>query len=242
MRPHKPLRGLIVMKPETTAAAAMTLLDNTDTEEAHILAVLRKRSLASTAIEAIARHERWNQRYAVKAAIVNHPKTPKTLALRVLSLLYWKELLRVSCNYRLPMPLRTAAENRLADRLPQLELGEKISLARTAPRRIVLLLCKEANARVLEALLANPRLRESEVIGLAENQKALPEVLRVVAQAERWVTRRSIKLAIVKNPQTPVHSALKLLATLPRQTLVQLLERSELPPPVSITAERIISK
>lgn len=226
--------------PETTAAA-MALLDNPDTEEAHILAVMRKRNLASLTIEAIARHERWNQRYALKAAIVNHPKTPKTLALRVLSLLYWKELLRVSGNYRLPMRLRTAAENLLADRLPQLELGEKISLARTAPRRVVLLLSKEANARVLEALLANPRLRESEVIGLAENQKTPPDVLRVVAEADRWITRRPIKLAIVKNSQTPVHSALKLLATLPRRTLVQLLERHELPALISIKAERIIS-
>ncbi len=232
----------ISLGSETTLAEAMALLGNRDTEEAHILAVMRKRNLASAALEAIARHERWNQRYAVKAAIVNHPNTPRTLALRILNLLYWKELLRVSVNYRLPMPLRTAAENLLAGRLPQLELGEKISLARSAPRRVVLLLSKEANARVMEALLTNPRLRESEVVGLAENQKTPADVLRVVAAAERWVTRHPIKLAIVKNPRTPVHSALKLLATLPRQSLVQLLESHDLPPVIFIRAERMISK
>ena len=128
--------------PTASPERATELLDHPDTEEAHLLGVLRKRDLPSAFLEALARHERWNGRHVIRAAIVNHPKTPKTLALRLLNQLFWKELLKVANNFRLPMPIRAAAEKYLRNRLAELELGERITMARTATairaRRITL--------------------------------------------------------------------------------------------------------
>ena len=42
--------------PGTTTDETTELLDHPEAEEAHVLAVLRKRNLATAAIEAIARH------------------------------------------------------------------------------------------------------------------------------------------------------------------------------------------
>jgi hypothetical protein len=220
----------------------MGLLDHPETEEAHVLAILRKRNLASTVTEAVARHERWGARYGVKAAVVNNPKTPKTLALRLVGALYWKELLRVTGNFQLSMPLRVAAENHLVERLAKLELGEKISLARSAPSRVISVLIAEAQPRVVEALLTNPRLREMEVLMVAENSKAPPETLRVIARSERWASRYPVKLALVKNPRTPVHTALGLLSSLPRQVVAKLMDWPDLPRVVYLGAERILKE
>ncbi|MGH9463325.1 MAG: hypothetical protein ACRD1X_19135 [Vicinamibacteria bacterium] len=224
-----------------TPEQARELLDHGDTGEAHLLAVLRKRDLASSFLEAIARHERWNGRHVIKVAIVNHPKTPKTLALRLLNQLFWKELLKVANNFRLPMPVRATAEKYIRDRLSELELGERITLARTATAGLIPGLVGERNALVIAALLNNPRLREVQVLALVEDPASPSEVLRVVGESERWASRPAVRLAVVRNSRTPVHTALKALLSLPRPTIKKLLASEGIPPVIRLRAERILS-
>ena len=150
--------------------------------------------------------------------------------------------MKVSVNFRLPMPIRVAAERHLLDRLPKLELGERITLARVAPSGVVSVLVTQNNERVIEALMTNPRLRESEVHGLTENKKASPGVLRVVAESPRWASRPAVRLALVQNGRTPVHTALRLLSPMPRDTLLRWLARYEFPTVIRLGAERILNK
>ena len=182
---------------------AREFLEHDETEEAHLLAVLRKRDLPSSLLEAIARHERWNGRRRIKVAVVNHAKTPKTLALRLLNQLFWKELLKVANNFHLPMPVRSTAEKYLRDRLTELELGERITLARTATAGLIPGLVADKNARVIAALLGNPRLREVQVLALVENPASPSEVLRVVGESDRWASRPAVRLAVVTNGEDP---------------------------------------
>ena len=225
-----------------SAEQAAALLEHPQTEEVHVLAVLRKRDLPSAVIETIARDERWNSRHIIKTAIVNHVKTPRTLALRLVNQLFWKELLKVANNFRLPMPVRTAAEKYLRDRLSELELGERVTLARTATAGLLPGLIADRNARVIGALLNNPRLREVQVLQIAGGPRTTPEVLRVVADSERWASRPAVRTAVVKNKKTPVHTALRALASLPPSEVAKLVDRGELPPVIRVGAERILSK
>ena len=225
----------------TTREEMAELLAHPGTEEAHLIAVLRKRDLAAAAIEAIARNERWGHRHALRAAVVNHPKTPRTLALRLLSPLFWHQLLEVTRNIRVAMPIRLAAEKHLRDRLPELELGERISLARSAPPGLVPVLIEDEHPRVVEALLLNPRLREVEVLKLVENRQTSPEVLRGVAWNHRWSSRLPIKIALVRHPRTPVHLSLRLVSELPRRTIAELVSKRQLPQVIQVGAERILA-
>lgn len=227
--------------PHSVGSDAAPLLDHNEADEAHILALLRKRELAAPVIEAVARHDRWNKRHTVRAAIVNHMKTPRTLSLRLLTLLFWREQLRVATNIRLPMPLRVAAESRLKERLPELELGEKISVAQAAPSGLISALAEENHARVIQSLLRNPRLREQVVVTLAKRKTTSGEVLRVVAQSERWIVRPTVRTAVVAHRNTPVHVALTLLGRMPRRVLVSLVNAGELPPVVAIRARKLLS-
>lgn len=226
--------------PHATADVVAPLLDHPETDESHLLRLLRKRELSSSVIEALARHDRWGRRHIVRAAVVNHPKTPRTLALRLLSLLFWKEQLKVATNMRLATPLRVAAENRLKERLPELEVGEKITMARSVPPSLVAALANEPEARLIHALLQNPRAREVDVVGIVARESTPPPVLRVVASSERWVSRPTVKLGLVRHRNTPVHVALSLLEKIPRRDLKKLVAANELPRVVALRAQRIL--
>ncbi len=227
--------------PHSTPEDVAPLLDHPETDEAHLLRLLRKRELPSSVIEAIARHERWDGRHLIRAAIVLHAKTPRTLSLRLLSLLLWRDQLRVATDMRLQMPLRAAAESRLRERLRELELGEKISLARTAPAGLLPVLASDESHRVIAAVLTNPRLLEADVAAIVRREKTPVEVLRVVASSERWISRPSIRDGVLTHPRTPVHSALKVLAAMPAPEIRKLLAEKPLPPVVRFGAERILS-
>ena len=227
--------------PHSVGRDAAPLLDHAEADEAHILALLRKRELATPVIEAVARHDRWNKRQVVRGAIVSHMKTPRTLALRMLSLLLWREQLRVATNIRLAMPLRVAAESRLKERLPELELGEKISIAHSAPPGLIPALAACNHERIVQSLLRNPRMSEQEVVALVKRETTSAPVLRVVAQSERWVVRPSVRTGIVSHRNTPVHVALTLVSRMPRRTLVALVKNNELRPVVAIHARKILS-
>jgi hypothetical protein len=227
--------------PHSTVEDLVPLLDHPETEEAHLLRLFRKRELPSAIIEAIARHERWDGPHSIRAAIVLHAKTPRTLALRLLSLLRWRDQLRVATEIRLAAPLRFAAESRLRERLSELELGEKVSIARTAPAGLLSVLAGDESHRVIASLLSNPRLPEADVLSITRRETTTAEVLRVLAASERWIARPSIRMSLLLHPRTPVHSALKLLSGLTPPELRGLLHKSGLPAVVRFRVERILS-
>jgi hypothetical protein len=229
------------MGPTTTGPQAEALLERTDMEEVHLLAVLRKRALAAAVIEAIARRERWMERQAIKVAIVSHPKTPRTLALRQLSWLFWGHLLKVTNNPQVAMPIRIAAERLLRERLLDLEPGERTTLARSAPPGLIKPLLEDEDPRVIGSLLQNPFLPEVEVLTLVESEKTAPEVLRLVAESSRWGSRYQVLLGLVKNRRTPTHSALRILASLPRPLVAEIIARHPLPRLLQLGAERILA-
>jgi len=227
--------------PHSTPEDVAPLLDPPETDEAHLLRLLRKRELSSSVIETVARHPRWDGRHPIRAAVVLHAKTPRTLSLRLLSLLLWRDQLRVATDMRLQMPLRAAAESRLRERLAELELGEKISLARSAPPGLLSVLAADESHRVVGALLSNPRLLEPDVVAIVRREKTPVEVLRVVAASERWISRPAVRVGVLCHPRTPVHSALKILARLSAPEIRKLLAEKPLPPVVRFGAERILS-
>jgi hypothetical protein len=228
--------------PHSTVVELEPLLDDPECDESHLLRLMRKRELPAALIEAVARHERWSGRHVVRAAIVMHQKTPRTLALRLLGLLLWRDQLRVATNLRLAAPLRIAAEGRLKERYPELELGEKISLARTAPTGLVPLLGAENDARVITALLQNPRLVERDVVEIVRRDGASADVLRAVSQSERFMVRPEIRTGVLRHRSTPVHVALTLLARLPRNELRKLASSRQLPRIVKLSVDRMLGE
>ena len=102
---------------------------------------------------------------------------------------------------------------------PKEPVGHRISLARRPIRRLLERLLFDPDARVIRAILGNPRLTEGDVVALAASRRASAEVLEVIARDSRWITQYPVRLALANNPSAPAHLIVSLLPYLLRQDL-----------------------
>jgi hypothetical protein len=114
---------------------------------------------------------------------------------------------------------RADAEEDDAVPRPKEPVGYRISLARRPIRRLLDRLLFDPDARVIRNVLGNPRLIEADVVALAASRRASAEVLEVIAQDSRWITRYPVRLALASNPAAPAHLVVSLLPYLFRQDL-----------------------
>jgi hypothetical protein len=194
-------------------------LSNPAITEDHLIALLRNPVLTEQIVVEIADRYDWIASYSIQFAIVNCRKSPYTLAMRLLPALFWNDLLKTSLNYRLNPRIRRVAENYLQEKISNITLGEKISIARTGPRSIIKLMKTEKDPRVISALLRNSHLLEDDVLSLVNNQMTSPAILRTIGQDYKWNVRYAIQLALVRNQHTPLAITLSFLSKLQQPDL-----------------------
>jgi ubiquinone/menaquinone biosynthesis C-methylase UbiE len=95
--------------------------------------------------------------------------------------------------------------------LMDITLGEKRSLAKGLSKDTLDRLLYDEDPVVIGNLLRNPRLTELEVLKTASRRPVKPEILKVVFESEKWISRYVVKRALVLNPCTPTGIALGLL-------------------------------
>ncbi len=115
-----------------------------------------------------------------------------------------------------------ALSDRETVRRPKEPIGFRISLARQPIAKVLERFLFDPDARVVRAVLRNPRLIEADVVKLAASRRTAAEVLEVIAQDHRWIARYSVKVALANNPTTPLRVVLGLLPYLLRQDLQAL--------------------
>jgi hypothetical protein len=155
----------------------------------------------------------------VRRDIVRCRATPEMLALRLLAGLYWADLMAIGLDTHLHPRLRRAADQHLMARLQGLAVGEKVSLARRASPAVLAQLRNDPTPRVIAALLDNPRLTEGTLAPLAHGERTPAPILELLAADRRWGVRYPLRLALARNPRTPVATALRLLSGLHKPDL-----------------------
>lgn len=148
-----------------------------------------------------------------------HPLTPRSEALRFVGGLYWADLVRVGIDTRVHPLVRRSADLRLLERLPGLAVGEKMAVARRASPAVLAVLRNDPTPRVVAALLENPRLTEGTLLPLLASEQASPLALAVIAGSPRWSSRYPLRLALCRNPKTPLAAVLAHLPHLLRRDL-----------------------
>jgi len=182
-------------------------------DEQVLVAVLR-RAVPVAALEEIASLRPWSERPRVLARVVLNPRAPHTLALRLVPALYWRDLADVAATARLSGAVRARAEARLGDGLREMRLGDRVTLARLATPALLPALVADANGRVTESALLNPRLREEDLVTAVRRDDVPPALLRAVADSPRWVASYAVRLALVLQPRTPLAEALAQISSL----------------------------
>ena len=204
----------------------------------HLQAMLRSRSMNAELIRRIARSPVWTKFNRVRRAVVLHPKTPRPLAMNFLPTLRWADLLQVSGMPALAVTLRAGALKILGLRLPELSLGEKVTLARAAPPPLLALLLRETSAEVVRAALENRHAQPEDVAPLLEDGSTAPAVLRAIAESPRFGGREDLRFAVAAHPRTPPPVALRLLGRMEPPDLARLLAEPEIPLLIRVAATR----
>ena len=213
------------------------LLEHPSAHERHILKILLRTDLSGDFLGIVAR-SRWVRAPQIQAALVNHPHTPRADALNFVKFLGWRDLNRTMLSFRTPTEVRHASESLLLQRLPSLTVGEKITLARAAGGQVLKALRSENDSRVVRSFLDNPRTVEEDVLFLVNRPRAGAPLLEMIAQDVKWNTRKEIRVALLRNPHTPLAVALGFIGKLTAQDLKVLSADPKVPLAVRRTIGR----
>ncbi|MGB7436605.1 MAG: hypothetical protein WBR26_04990 [Candidatus Acidiferrum sp.] len=205
-------------------AVLLALLDNPAFDEAQLTLLLSRKDLPTEILEEIGRRKTFLKSYAVKKSLVLHPRTPRLIGLRLLKDLYLMDLVQFTLSAAVSAELKRYAEEQIVARLPQMPLGQKITLARRGPGRVAGALVADGHAQVMPVALENPYLTEAQVLKGLAREKVPVVVVQALANHRKWSQSYNVRLAIVRNASTPISIV---LAFLPQLTVNDLRALAE---------------
>lgn len=103
-------------------------------------------------------------------------------------------------------------------------LGIKKSLAKKIDKRLLNRLVHEQDPTVIEILLQNSSLVELDVMKIVTKRPTSQLVIRQVFLDRKWISRYTIKRAIVLNPYSPPNISIALLPFLRKQHLNEVAQ------------------
>lgn len=212
----------LIYHPAPAVLAA--LLDNPAFEETKLGLLLARKDIPGEILEEIGTRKALMKSYSVKKALLFHPKAPRLVALRTIKDLYLMDLVQFALSPAVAAELKRYAEEQVVARLPQLPLGQKITLARRGPARVAGALVAEGNAQILPVALDNPYLTEAQVLKALARDKLSTSVVQALARHAKWSQSYHVRLALVRHPATPVSVVLGFLPLLTVNDLRELAE------------------
>ncbi len=218
------------------------LLRNPFLSEDHLLTLLNRKDLPREILQSVADNEELIRSYRVKLAVVRNPKTPRLVSLRLLKYLYLFDLVTVTQQPTVSAEIKRRAEEQIINRLEQLALGQRITLARRCSARVAAALLALGDAPVVSVALDNPFLTEAELIRLLHREDISPVVVEQIASHPKWALRYDIRLALVRHPLTPLARVLAFLPELTPQDLRLIVSDWAMPADRRIYIEELLAR
>ncbi len=204
-----------------SADVLMALLDNPALDETKLCLLLERKDLPGEILEEVGRRKHRLKNYRVKRALAFHPRAPRLISLRLLGDLYLMDLVQMALSPGVLAELKRSAEEQLLARLPQLPLGQKITLARRGPARVAGTLLADGHAKVMPVALDNPNVTEAQVLKVLSREKLPTALIPAISQHRKWSVSYNVRLALVRHPSSPLAT---ILAYLPEITVSDLRE------------------
>jgi len=229
-----------VVRAGEDARAQRDLLAETEPDESLLVSLLR-RAVPLRFLEVVAASRPHSERPLVLAQVTLHPRCPRSLALRLLPQLYWRQLADVAATPHVAAAVRVKAEASLLDQLRDLRLGERVALARIATPAVIQRLLGAGEPKVLAPLLDNPRLREEDLLGALRRPDPPLDLIHAVAASSRWSERYFVRVELALQAKTPLPIAMLQLSSLVKRDLRRVAEARGLRPLVQVAAERLLA-
>jgi hypothetical protein len=204
-----------------SANVLMALLDNPALDETKLCLLLERKDLPGEILDEVGRRKYLLKQYRVKRALAFHPRAPRLISLRLLGDLYLMDLVQLTLSPGVLAELKRSAEEQLLARLPQLPLGQKITLARRGPARVAGTLLADGHAKVIPVALDNPNVTEAQVLKVLSREKLPTALIPAISQHRKWSVSYNVRLALVRHASSPLAT---ILAYLPEITVSDLRE------------------
>jgi hypothetical protein len=196
---------------ENAKEVLLGLARNPHLHESDLLRLLGRKDLSHEVVRELARHKAVRRSYAVQLALVRHPKTPRLVSLPFMKFLYVFDLLRVAQAPGVPADVKMVAEETILKKLGSMPRGERISLARRGTGRLAAELLFNPDLELIVAALDNAYLTEGHLLKVLAREGVPQLVVDRLAQHPRWSHRYHLRLALIRNPLTPLARVLEFL-------------------------------
>jgi hypothetical protein len=205
------------------------LLENPKLQESHLCLLLGRKDLSTVFLEKLSERREWMASYRVRRALVFHPNVPRLLGQRLVRELYTPDLVLLTFSPSGHPALRHLAEELVLARLRQLPPSEKIRLARRGSARIQGALLMDGQHEVLSTVLDSPLLNEGHVLRALSRLTLPAPVVAAIAAHGRWSNIYPVRLALLRNAQTPLARVLAFLPSISVADLRMLNQSTSTP-------------
>jgi hypothetical protein len=206
-----PRQQLEAFFKETAKEVLVAFARNPHLQERDLLRLLERKDLPAEVLREIAGHKETARNYRVRLALVRHPKTPRLISLPILKFLYLFDLVRVCQTPAVPTDVKLVAEETILKKVETIPRGEKINLARRSSGRVAAGLLVTEDRELITAALDNPLLSEAHVLRVLALENLPTLVVESIAHHEKWSHRYHLRLALIRNPRTPLRLVLAFL-------------------------------
>ena len=213
--------GLAALLHHPSADVLLALLDNSALDESQLCLLLERKDLPGEILEEVGKRKPLLKSYRVKKALCFHPRGPRLATLRLIRDLYLMDLVQLALSPAVPAELKRNAEEQLLARLPQIPLGQKITLARRGPARVAGALLTEGHPQIVSVVLDNPYLTEAQILKTLSREKLPAPVVPAIIHHRKWSISYNIRIALLRQPSAPLAT---ILSYLPQLTVSNLRE------------------
>jgi hypothetical protein len=189
--------------------------------------LLRRVVQARGEIELLLKKKEFHNHYDFRLEVARHPHSPAVAAVMFLRTLYWRDQFDIAKDARAAPLIRRTAIFQLQERIPEMTLGERISLGRVAIIELIPALMKLREEQVLLSLLDNPRMRESDVVRLIADAASPATLIARVARHVRWSGSQRIRQLLARDPRLQTQAALRMMSGMPESELDKLAGHPE---------------
>lgn len=204
-----------------------------------VLLALLRRALPVRFLEHVGTTPPWCDKANVLGKLVLNPRTPRALSLRLIPSLFWRDLAEIAVSPALPGAVRIRAESRLAEMLPDMRLGERVTVAKVATSPVLRALLADSDPKVAEACLLNPRLREEDLLTSLRQDTVPLALIEAVAGSSKWKEQYAVRLALALQPRTPLPLGLLQISSLVKRDLLRVAQTPGLRPLLQAAARRV---
>ena len=133
-----------------------------------------------------------------------------------------------------------ALNDSLYNRIQQMSVNEMVQLATFGNRETRNLLIKNPNRIIVQAVLNSPKITDEEIISFAGNKNLSKEVPFIISNKKEYTKNYMVKAALVNNPKTPLHTAIKFLRYLLPKDLRNVSKSKNVPTVLAKTAIKML--